>query len=212
MTSEQDSTIFSADGRLYQVEYALKASEQGSNITFSIFDGKASVAREIKNANKLVEREDFLHKISENKYLTFSGLVPDFYVLKKAAVMILTNYKAQTSEEMSTRQLVSKLSDFVQYATLSGKRPYGVQLLVVGVEKAPVCFVIEADGNFSEFFAGSIGRKKEEVISYLEKSNICENTSVKAIFDVIQNDFNKIEAFEISLAGINKLDQSKLVN
>ncbi|XP_040582375.1 uncharacterized protein, partial [Lepeophtheirus salmonis] len=201
MASEANSTIFSPDGRLLQVEYALKASAQGSNITFTINDNKVTLAREIKNLSPMIEPEDFLHPISENKYLVFSGLVPDFYVLKKAAVIISTNYKKRTSEEISTRELVAELSDFVQYGTLSGKRPYGVQILVIGIEEIPLCFIIESDGNFIEYFAGSIGRKKEDVISYMEKGEISPNSAYKAIFDVVQNDTKKIEAVEMFLGG-----------
>merc|ERR1712079_528594 len=68
-------------------------------------------------------------------------------------------------------RLVSKVADKSQTKTQHGsKRPYGVGLLVAGVdEKGPHLFETCPSGNYFEYHAMAIGGKSTSAKTYLEK-------------------------------------------
>jgi 20S proteasome subunit alpha 6 len=69
-------------------------------------------------------------------------------------------------------EIVSFLGDDAQKKTQTyGSRPYGVGLLIIGVDfKGPHLFQFDPSGNFNEYVADAIGARSQMARTYLERN------------------------------------------
>lgn len=205
MTYDTALAIFSPDGRLLQVERAYLASSQGPALIFTIHPDCIKIAME-KRPNALVI-EDELSKISlidplQNFFLSFSGLSPDSSEIKRSAIWMCRNYKYTTGENISIMQLAEKIADLRQKNTITGgKRPFGVRTVLFGFENEFKAFVIEPDGNFSEYKKGAVGNKCENVIKYFDEK---EGDVLEGIYEIVQNDVNRVCCLKITKSGVER--------
>lgn len=215
MSYEERLAVFSPDGRLIQVEHAQKASEQGSLVVFSVDSDSISVSIERKSTNKLLVEETKLIPINEAQgiWMSYSGLKPDAYLITDIARLICRSYKTTTGEDMTIDQMARTLSDYKQrYTVVYNQRPFGVRTVLFGFNPAPVAYILEPDGNFSEFYGGAIGQRSQKVVEYLE--NACRDDAVRAtvlgLMEVVQTDLNKISSFVISRDGYTQVGEAAI--
>lgn len=213
MEYESALGIFSPDGRLIQVEYAQNASEQGSLVSFAYDEEKISVSMEKKIMNKMIIEEPKIIPIDKKLgiWMSFSGLKPDSYLVVNQARLICRNYKYSTGEDIRLSQLASKLCDYKQGFTLdSRRRPLGLRTVLFGFEPKPKIFIVEPDGNFSEFTGGALGQKCHKVLEHFEKgmSDDVVKDTILGLVEVIQSDLNKIISFVITKEGCKEVDSS----
>lgn len=195
--------IFSPDGRLIQVEYAQQASEQGSLVVFSSDNEKICVSLEIKTHNKMLIDQNKLQLVDKelNIWYTFSGIKPDSYQVLNAARSICRNYKIKTGTSITFDELAYSLSVYKQQFTLnSSMRPLGIRSVLLQVGDTPKIYIVEPDGNYSEYKCGAVGQKSVSVCDYLEK---CDNDdvifrSISGLGTVVQSDRNKVSSFIIT--------------
>ncbi|KAF7703971.1 Proteasome subunit alpha type-7 [Cucumispora dikerogammari] len=202
MGFETSTNIFSPDGRLLQLERALISPQLSSNITFSIFENKMCLVFEKKQTDGISFKQ--IHKVHENVYLSFAGLCPDFFRLKNILLYRIADMKLQ--EFTLTIQMITDLTaKILQNYSLSSGRPFGLQILVFGFDLNKIkAYIVETDGNYSEFMAGSLGRKKTEVNKFLEEVEINKSSAVDAVVSEVQNDTKKMDIFIIGADGIQQ--------
>lgn len=203
MEYENALGIFSPDGRLIQVEYAQQASEQGSLVVFSSDIEKICVSIEVKTHNKMLIDQNKLQLVDKelNIWYTFSGIKPDSYKVINQARLICRNYKIRTGTSITFDELAYELSLYKQKFTLnSSMRPFGLRSILLHVSDTPKVYIVEPDGNYSEYKCGAVGQKSVSVCDYLEK---CDNDdvvyrSVSGLGTVVQSDKNKVLSYIIS--------------
>lgn len=216
MGFEEQLAVFSPDGRLIQVEYAQQASEQGSLVVFAVDSEKISVSVERKSTNKLLVEHTKLIPISEvlGIWMSYSGLKPDTYLIVNAARMICRNHKINTGEDITIDQLARHLSDYKQrYTVVYHQRPFGVRTVLFGFDPKPTAYILEPDGNFSEFYSGAIGQKSQKVCEYLENAprDDLVRYTVLGLMEVVQSDLNKILSYVITKKGYEEVSKSSVV-
>lgn len=203
MSFESNKSIFSPDGRLLQLERALSSPNLSSNITFSIFENELSVVFEKKNTQNLIPFKQ-IHSLSENIFISFCGLCPDFYIFKTEILVDIANLKLK-EVDVDIEMVCSIISDIFQTQCISAGRPYGLQILLFGILDEKVkAFIIETDGNYAEYFAGSLGKKKKDVIKVLESSQLDKMTALTAVISEIQNDRSKLDIFTFNESGLKQ--------
>ncbi|CAD25637.1 26S PROTEASOME SUBUNIT ALPHA-4 [Encephalitozoon cuniculi GB-M1] len=217
MGFEEQLAVFSPDGRLIQVEYAQQASEQGSLVVFGVDSEKISVSIERKSGNRLLLEEEKLFPISESQkiWMSYSGFKPDAYLVMNVARMICFSYKNSTGEDIAIDQLARMLSEYKQrYTVVYHQRPFGVRTVLFGLEPRPVAYVLEPDGNFSEFFCGAIGQKSQKVCEYLEKGEKGDlvRLTILGLMEVVQSDPNKMSSFVLSRRGFERVEGSTIMD
>jgi len=165
-------TVFSPQGRLYQVEYALETVRSGSTAMAIACDEGCVLAVEermhtkLQNANyswKLFQIDDHIGAVA-------AGLNSDARVLVDNA-RIRAQILRLTYEEPPTVEAVTKyIGDVMQmYTQHAGVRPFGVALLFGGVDDTGVrVFYTEPSGMVLEYDAWAIGRGGEKVREILE--------------------------------------------
>src|SRR5580698_6086216 len=174
MAYDRAITVFSPDGRLFQVEYAREAVRRGATTAGVVYeDGVVLVAdRRIPNP-KLAEPSSLekIHQIDENIACATAGLVADARVLVDYARLSSQINRITYAEPMSVELLVRKICDYKQqYTQFGGVRPFGTALLVGGYDDDGIhLFETEPSGSLTSFKATSTGGNKGPVMDLFEQ-------------------------------------------
>ena len=169
------TTIFSPEGRLYQVEYAMEAiSHAGTCLGILANDG-ILLAAEKRNTNKLLDEVFFsekIYKLNEDVVCSVAGITSDANVLTNELRLIGQRYLLQYGETIPCEQLVSWLCDVKQaYTQYGGKRPFGVSILYMGWDRHYGYQLYQSDpsGNYSGWKATCIGNNSAAAVSSLKQ-------------------------------------------
>ncbi|HZY70306.1 MAG TPA: archaeal proteasome endopeptidase complex subunit alpha [Thermoplasmata archaeon] len=174
MAYDRAITVFSPDGRLFQVEYAREAVRRGATTAGVVYaDGVVLVAdRRIPNP-KLAEAASLekIHAIDEHIGCATAGLVADARVLVDYARLAAQINRVTYSEPISVELLVRRICDYKQqYTQFGGVRPFGTALLVGGFDDTGVhLFETEPSGSLTSFKATSTGGNKAPVMELFEQ-------------------------------------------
>ena len=165
-------TVFSPDGRLFQVEYAREAVKRGATaIGIKTKEGVILIA-DRRVGSRLLEANTIekIYKIDEHICAATSGLVADARVLIDRARLEAQINRLTYDEPISVKELAKKICDFKQQFTqFGGVRPFGVSLLIAGVDKEPKLFETDPSGALLEYKATAIGAGRNTVMEFFEK-------------------------------------------
>jgi len=165
-------TVFSPDGRLFQVEYAKEAVRRGATAMGVVCaDGVILVAHKNITSNLLVfESMKKIFKIDNHIAATASGLVADARRLVDMARLEAQKHRLTYNEPMTVEAVARQLCDTMQlYTQYGGTRPFGVSLLIAGVDSEPKLYEAEPSGALTGYKADAIGSGKKEVDEFFEK-------------------------------------------
>ncbi len=225
---DRTATMFSPDGRLYQVEYASKIVSQGTvGVALKYSDGIIFGAdKHIASKLVLPDSIEKLFKIDDHIAAVSAGLVGDARRLVQVARQKCQENVSFYDEPINVEILVKELSNinqvFTQYA---GMRPFGVSFIVGGVDNTGFrLFETEPSGALAEYQAIAIGKNKNKAMDYFEKEfkeklSFEEGVSVllKAISASLDEkdklDFKRLEfSFIDSKRKFQKISNDKLKN
>ncbi|HXQ48685.1 MAG TPA: archaeal proteasome endopeptidase complex subunit alpha [Thermoplasmata archaeon] len=174
MAYDRAITVFSPDGRLFQVEYAREAVRRGATTAGVVYAGGVVLIADRRIPNpKLAEAASLekIHQIDENIACVTAGLVADARVLVDYARLSAQINRITYSEPMSVELLVRKVCDYKQqYTQFGGVRPFGTALLVGGYDDSGIrLFETEPSGSLTSFKASSTGGNKGPVMDLFEQ-------------------------------------------
>jgi proteasome alpha subunit len=183
MAYDRASTVFSPDGRLFQVEYAREAVKRGTTTVGLKYKEGVVLIIDKRISSRLIEAKsiDKIFQIDQHVGCATSGLVADARVLVDRARVEAQIHKITYSEQVSIEVLVKKICDFMQNHTqYGGIRPFGTALLVAGVdEQGTHLFETDPSGALMAYKAGSIGADRNTVNSVFEEK-YQDNMSLEA--------------------------------
>jgi len=165
-------TIFSPDGRLYQVEYAIETVRRGTlAIGIKCDDGVVLCAEERVRKLQNGDLSQKLFQVDDHIGIAAAGYVPDARVMVDQARVQAQNNRLIYDEAIDVEAIARHLGDaaqqFTQYA---GVRPFGVSLIVAGVDKnGPSIFVTDPSGTYLGYDAIAIGGGGDQVNELLEQ-------------------------------------------
>ncbi|KAJ3118724.1 protein with putative role during mitosis [Physocladia obscura] len=177
------TTIFSPEGRLYQVEYAMEAiSHAGMAIGILSSEGVV-LAAEKKTTSKLLEQRSHekLYKLNDYMAIAVAGLDADANTLIHYCRNQAHSYTLTYNEPIPCEQLVQRMCDLKQgYTQYGGLRPFGVSFLYAGHDKHYGYQLYHSDpsGNYSGWKATCIGANTANATALL-KQDYVENCSLK---------------------------------
>ncbi len=165
-------TVFSPDGRLFQVEYAREAVKRGATaIGIKTREGVILIAdRRVGSRLMEVDTIEKIYKIDDHIAAATSGLVADARVLVERARIEAQINKLTYDEPISVKELARRICDYKQqYTQFGGVRPFGVSLLIAGVDEEPKLYETDPSGALLEYKATAIGMGRNVVMDFFEK-------------------------------------------
>lgn len=165
MSRRYDSrtTIFSPEGRLYQVEYAQEAISQAGTAIGILSKEGVVIACEKKFTSKLLDDDgsaEKLYVINDNMLCAVAGMTADASILVNNARVHAQRYLKTYNEDIRCEQLIRRVCDIKQGCTQhGGLRPFGVSLLYAGYDDVYKyqLFTSNPSGNYSGWRATSVG-------------------------------------------------------
>ena len=166
-------TMYSPDGRIYQVEYAIETVKRGA-IAIGL-QAKDGVIVAVEEKSRDLQVEDITQKIfqvDDHIGIAAAGYIPDARILVDSARFFSQSNKLTYDESVEIETVAKHLADqshqFTQY---SGVRPFGVALIIAGVDrKGTRIFVTDPSGTYVPYAAVAIGGNSDEVTDFLEKN------------------------------------------
>lgn len=214
-------TVFSPDGRLFQVEYAREAVKRGTTaLGIKAKDG-AVLLVDKRATTRLVEMESIekIFQIDDHIGVATSGLVADARVLVDFARVQAQLNKTTYSESIGIEAIAKEICDFKQsYTQSGGVRPFGTSLLIAGIEGDKTrIFETDPSGALLEYKATGIGSGRTEIMEFLEKrytEDIDLNKAIilglEALANVTESSLNELN-IEIGIIELSTRKFRKLI-
>lgn len=169
---DSDVTVWSPQGRLHQVEYAMEAVKLGS-ATVGLKNSDYAVLVALRRAaSELSSSQRKIIPIDDHLGISIAGITADARVLSNYLRTECLNYKYAYGARYPVSRLISNLGNKMQVTTQRyDRRPYGVGLLVAGYdERGPHIFQVDPSANFFNCKAMSIGSRSQSARTYLERN------------------------------------------
>jgi proteasome alpha subunit len=166
-------TIFSPDGRLYQVEYAREAVKRGTASVGVRTEDGVVLAADKRSRSPLMEAESIekLHKADDHVGIASAGHVADARQLIDFARRNAQVNQLRYEEPIGVETLTKDVTDHIQqYTQVGGARPFGVALIIGGVQNGePRLYETDPSGTPYEWKALAIGANRGDIEDYLEE-------------------------------------------
>jgi 20S proteasome subunit alpha 6 len=160
---DTDVTVWSPQGRLHQVEYAMEAVKQGSACVGLRSNDFAVLVALKRSSSELSSYQQKIFQVDDHCGVVGSGLAADSSVLCKFMRKECMSFRYVYNGDIPVNRLVLKVADKCQECTQNaGSRPFGVGFLVAGYDQAgPHIFQSCPSGNYFEYKAYTIGARSQ---------------------------------------------------
>jgi len=200
-------TIFSPDGRLYQVEYAREAVKRGTasvgvtteeGVVLGAYKRVPTELMEAENVEKIFQIDQHIGAASAGHVTDARKLID---ILRREAQVNRASYQEPIGVETVVRRLCDEMQKYTQQG---GVRPFGVSVIVGGIEDGePRVFETDPSGSFYEWRATAIGENSAEIKERFEadyEDDLTLGEGVALAYDAVEesNDDITPEAFEVA--------------
>ena len=195
-------TMYSPDGRIYQVEYAIETVKRG---TLAIgISSKQGVIMAVEEKPRTLQTSNVTQKIFQVDHhigVAAAGYIPDARVQVDGARFFSQGNRMTYDESVEVGTVAKHLADQAhQFTQYGGVRPNGVSMIIAGIDqKGESIYVTDPSGTYVQFSAIAIGAGSDDVNAFLEKH--------------YKDDLSLDDAAALAIAAINlKADAKDGVN
>ncbi len=170
---DEASTLFTPDGRLLQVEYAMKSVKNGSLSIGAQFSGGVLLLAIRPDYSELVEFRSIQRIFQIDTFIAcaISGFPADARVLVDFAREEFQLHRLWYDTSLSALELTNNLARYMHlYTRYDGVRPFGTTFLIGGWDDEQArLFQVDPSGVFFQYYATSIGKGSKSFNTYLAK-------------------------------------------
>lgn len=166
-------TVFSPDGRLYQVEYAIETVRRGAiALGIKCSEGIVIAVEERPRKLQISKIAQKIFQIDDHVGVAAAGYIPDARSQVDNARFFSQSNKMIYDEPVEVETIVKHLADqSQQYTQYAGVRPFGVALILGGVVGGkPELFLTDPSGTYISYNAIAIGSGSDKVTDFLESA------------------------------------------
>jgi len=166
-------TVFSPDGRLYQVEYAIETVRRGTiAVGIKCKEGIVIAVEEKPRKLQISDTAQKIFQIDDHVGVAAAGYIPDARSQVDNARFFSQSNKMIYDEPVEVETIAKHLADqSQQYTQYAGVRPYGVALILGGVvNDTPQLYLTDPSGTYISYDAIAIGSGSDQVTDFLEKT------------------------------------------
>ncbi len=216
MGYDRAATMFSPEGHILQVEYAEKTVRLGSaSIGIICSDGIVIVAdKRIKDKLIVPESANKVYEIDGHIAASAAGILSDARILVERAQLISQQHRVTYDSPIDIESVIREIANIMQaFTQYPGARPFGVSVMVGGINSEPQLLISEVTGNYTSYKATAIGENDEKIKEQLRKEYREDLTieegiklALRIFKDVLGKNFN-VERFD---AGYIEKSDKKL--
>ncbi|MCY4490392.1 MAG: archaeal proteasome endopeptidase complex subunit alpha [Thaumarchaeota archaeon] len=191
-------TVFSPDGRLYQVEYAIETVRRGTiAVGIKCKDGIVIAVEERSRKLQISDTAQKIFQIDDHVGVAAAGYIPDARSQVDNARFFSQSNKMIYDEAVEVETIAKHLADQCQqYTQYAGVRPFGVALILGGVVNGkPQMYLTDPSGTYIAYDALAIGSGSDQVTTFLE--------------DAYKEDISLEDASILAAAGIYLASEEK---
>lgn len=225
------NSVFSPDGRNFQVEYAVKAVENGTtSIGIKFNDGVVFAVEKLITSKLLVPKKNVkIQVVDRHIGCVYSGLMPDGRQLVNRGREEASSFKKIYNKPIPIPAFADRLGQYVQAHTLyNSVRPFGVTAIFGGIdEEGPHLYMLEPSGAHWGYKGAATGKGRQTAKAELEKlvdknpDGIDGREAVKQAARIIYmaHEDNKEKDFELEISwcsasetnGLHKMVSGELL-
>lgn len=217
MENKKDVNSYSNDGRIFQLEYAMKASSLGTTALAFTTSTSTFLISEIKKINKLQKPSTKHFKISDRIMFSFSGIAGDAKNIVSRAREESLHHQKIYNEEIPVEGLLKYLSRLaLQFGEEDAdrkifERPFGCSIIVAGFDQEPVAYMFDPSGSYRRYKVTAIGSGSESLESDLEEIQSVEK-AVALLGRVMKDGMDKenVEICEVNAEGVRIFSQDEV--
>ena len=165
-------TVFSPDGRLYQVEYAIETVRRGTlALGLKYKDGVILAVEEKTRKLQISDITQKIFQVDDHIGVAAAGYIPDARAQVDHARFFAQSNRLIYDEPVDVEGVAKNIADMAQQLTqYAGVRPFGVALIIAGVDKSGgSLYLTDPSGTFIGYDAIAIGQGSDQVNEFLEK-------------------------------------------
>jgi len=173
MGYDRSATMFSPDGHLLQVEYAEKTVRLGSaSIGITCSNGIAIITdKRVSDSLLITNSANKIYEVDNHIIATAAGILSDARVLIERAQLISQQHRVTYDSPIEVESVMKEIANIMQsFTQYPGTRPFGVSVMVAGVNSGNHLFVSDVTGNYFAYKATAIGENDEKIKEALRKS------------------------------------------
>jgi len=210
-------TIFSPQGHLYQVEYAMKAASSSGNTAIAVRSGKATAfIAQKKVPDRLVDPTSLtsIHKITDSIGCLILGLAPDARAQVERLRYEANEFWFNNGFSIPVHAFAKRIADLSQvYTQEASSRTLACMMLIIGFddEKGAQIFKVDPAGHYLPYKGVAIGKYEAEALNFLEKKvqelpDLSENEviemAIMTMQHILSSDFKGTE-IEVGVVSQN---------
>lgn len=216
------NSVFSPDGRNFQVEYAVKAVENGAtSIGIKCNDGVVFAVEKLITSKLLVPKKNTkIQVIDRHIGCVYSGLIPDGRHLVNRGREEASNFKKSYGKPVPVPVFADRLGQYVQAHTLyNSVRPFGVSAIFGGIDaEGPHLYMLEPSGAYWGYKGAATGKGRQSAKAELEKlidqhpSGLSVKDAIKQAARIVYvaHEDNKEKDFELEISWCSESDTNGL--
>ena len=202
---------FSPDGRVFQVEYAMKAVENSSTaVGIKCKDGVVFAVEKLVSS-KLHEDDSNprIFNIDKHVGMAVAGLLTDARAIVDIARDEASNYRLKYNAPIPLKYLSERVSMYMHAYTLyAAVRPFGASVLLSSfVDATPELYMIDPSGIPLGYHGCAAGKAKQNAKTEIEKLDLSHLTCVEALKEIakiiyVVHDEVKDKNFQLQLSWV----------
>jgi len=212
-------TIFSPEGKIYQVEYAGEAVKRGWPTVGVKCRSGVVLAAEKRKISALFDPSSLekIYLIDEHVAASPSGLLADARILIDYARDVSLSHRFIYDEPIDVEFLTKAICNLKQqYTQFGGARPFGVALIVAGIDRHGArLFQTDPPGVYIGYFPTARGAEAGTIMEYLEKNyrydlemGECVELAVKALASAVE--ITDASIIEVAYATVDEKKMKKM--
>jgi proteasome alpha subunit len=208
---DRGTSLYSPDGRIYQVEYAREAVARGAPAV-AVRGEDAVVLAAVVKARSNLQVEDSvekLHKLDEHLGAATAGHAADGRQLVDFARRAAQRERLRYGQPMAPESVATGLADHVQeYTQSGGTRPFGAALLVGGVEDGePALYALGPEGVPETWRAAVIGANSSGIREHLEgtyRDDLTADEALALLVDALRENDDELGPEDVVVAVVDE--------